>query len=62
MGSEMCIRDSSNVEGHEEGKIRYFVYNGGSPKYVQRINEVEQDGYRGIDFASTTQTADTASG
>jgi len=53
---------NSNVEGHEEGKVRYFVYNGGSPKYVQRINEIEQDGYRGIDFASATRTADTPSG
>ena len=25
---------NSNVAGHEEGTVRYFVYNGGTPKYV----------------------------
>ena len=25
---------NSNVPGHEHGKIRYLVYNGGTPKYV----------------------------
>ena len=25
---------NSNVAGHEEGNVRYFVYNGGTPKYV----------------------------
>jgi hypothetical protein len=36
---------NSNVPGHEEGKVRYFVYNGGSPKYVNIINKVAADGY-----------------
>ena len=39
---------NSNVEGHEEGSIRYFVYNGGMPKYVSVINEVAANGYEGL--------------
>ena len=39
---------NSNVPGHEHGKIRYFVYNGGTPKYVAAINEVAAKGYEGI--------------
>jgi cation diffusion facilitator CzcD-associated flavoprotein CzcO len=39
---------NSNVEGHEAGKVRYFVYNGGTPKYVAVINEVAQTGYEGL--------------
>jgi cation diffusion facilitator CzcD-associated flavoprotein CzcO len=41
---------NSNVPGHEHGKIRYLVYNGGSPKYVSRINEVAANSYEGIVF------------
>lgn len=43
---------NSNVPGHEHGKIRYLVYNGGSPKYVSKINEVAERGYEGINFSS----------
>ena len=39
---------NSNVEGHEAGTIRYLVYNGGMPKYVSKINEVAEHGYRGV--------------
>ncbi len=39
---------NSNVAGHEEGKVRYFVYNGGSPKYVERITSVAEQGYDGV--------------
>jgi len=39
---------NSNVDGHEHGKTRYFVYNGGTPKYVATINEVAAKGYEGI--------------
>ncbi len=46
---------NSNVVGHEEGKVRYFVYNGGAPKYVARINEVAARGYEGIDLGNTPQ-------
>jgi cation diffusion facilitator CzcD-associated flavoprotein CzcO len=41
---------NSNVEGHEHGKIRYFVYNGGAQKFVQKITEVADDNYAGIDL------------
>ncbi len=43
---------NSNVDGHEHGKIRYFVYNGGSPKYVATIKEVAEQGYGGITLTS----------
>ncbi len=39
---------NSNVDGHEAGRVRYFVYNGGSPKYVIRINEIAGNGYEGV--------------
>jgi len=39
---------NSNVAGHEHGKVRYFVYNGGAPKYVAKINDVAANGYDGI--------------
>jgi cation diffusion facilitator CzcD-associated flavoprotein CzcO len=42
---------NSNVEGHEEGKIRYFVYNGGSPKYLKRVTDEAKDGYPGVQFS-----------
>ena len=43
---------NSNVPGHEHGRIRYFVYNGGAPKYVARITQVAQNGYEGIVLTS----------
>ena len=42
---------NSNVEGHEECQIRYFVYNGGSPKFQRRIDSVRDNGYEGIAFS-----------
>ena len=53
---------NSNVEGHEEGTIRYLVYNGGTPKYVQKITEVVNDGYAGIRLASDAELANLAAG
>jgi hypothetical protein len=41
---------NSNVPGHEHGKVRYFVYNGGAQKYKAAINEVASSGYEGIEF------------
>ncbi len=41
---------NSNVEGHEHGKIRYFVYNGGAPKFVQKLSEIADAGYSGVEF------------
>ena len=41
---------NSNVPGHEEGNVRYLVYNGGAPKYSRTLDEVAADGYRGIEL------------
>lgn len=41
---------NSNVEGHEEGTIRYLVYNGGMPKYRKALNDTAEAGYKGIAF------------
>jgi cation diffusion facilitator CzcD-associated flavoprotein CzcO len=41
---------NSNVEGHEQGTIRYVVYNGGAPKFVKRLTSVAQNDYEGIAF------------
>ena len=38
---------NSNVDGHEAGRIRYFVYNGGSPKFRQTIIDIANEGYTG---------------
>jgi hypothetical protein len=43
---------NSNVPGHEHGRVRYMVYNGGAPKYVQRINDVAAKAYEGIRFVA----------
>jgi cation diffusion facilitator CzcD-associated flavoprotein CzcO len=43
---------NSNVEGHEAGRIRYFVYNGGAPKYVNTINDIAAKGYEGIELSN----------
>src|SRR5262245_51214139 len=43
---------NSNVPGHEEGTIRYFVYNGGTPKFVGIISDVAARGYEEIVFSS----------
>ena len=42
---------NSNVDGHEHGKTRYFVYNGGGPRYWRKLEEVTGDDYGGIDTA-----------
>ena len=44
---------NSNVPGHEAGRIRYFVYNGGTPKFVATINKVAEGGYEGVTFATS---------
>jgi cation diffusion facilitator CzcD-associated flavoprotein CzcO len=41
---------NSNVQGHEQGNIRYVVYNGGLPKFRAKITEVADSGYAGITF------------
>ena len=42
---------NSNVTGHEEGTVRYFVYNGGTPKFLGIINGVAAGEYQEIEFA-----------
>jgi cation diffusion facilitator CzcD-associated flavoprotein CzcO len=42
---------NSNVEGHEKGTIRYLVYNGGTPKYRKRVNQVAAEGYTGLELS-----------
>lgn len=39
---------NSNVDGHESGKIRHLVYNGGAPKYFSTITEVAGRDYEGL--------------
>jgi len=41
---------NANVAGHADGKVRYQAYFGGSPRYVNKINEVAAAGYAGIDM------------
>ena len=41
---------NSNVAGHQEGKIRYQAYFGGSPKYVAIIDQAAADGYPGVEL------------
>ena len=41
---------NSNVEGHEAGKIRHMVYNGGAPKYVETLVREAEGGYPGMKF------------
>ncbi len=42
---------NSNVEGHQEGKIRYQAYFGGSPRYVTAIEHVAAEGYPAISMS-----------
>lgn len=41
---------NSNVDGHEHGKVRHLVYNGGAPKYRATINQVADEGFKGLNF------------
>jgi cation diffusion facilitator CzcD-associated flavoprotein CzcO len=41
---------NSNVDGHEQGTIRYLVYNGGTPKFRARITDAADQGYTGIEL------------
>ena len=41
---------NSNLDGHEYGKTRYNIYNGGGPKYADRLQEEAQAGYAGINI------------
>jgi cation diffusion facilitator CzcD-associated flavoprotein CzcO len=41
---------NSNVDGHEQGTIRHYVYNGGTPKYRARLADVAEHDYAGLEF------------
>ena len=41
---------NSNVDGHEYGKTRYNIYNGGGPKYAKRLRECAANDYEGVSF------------
>ncbi len=43
---------NANVEGHQEGTVRYQAYFGGAPRYTSRVTEIAETGYPGIEFAS----------
>ena len=43
---------NSNVAGHEEGTVRYFLYNGGTPKFIAIANDVAAKGYQEIAFSA----------
>ncbi|MEL7157874.1 MAG: NAD(P)/FAD-dependent oxidoreductase [Actinomycetota bacterium] len=41
---------NSNIDGHEFGKTRYNIYQGGAPRYLKRIREVANENYEGVRF------------
>ena len=42
---------NSNLDGHEYGKTRYNIYNGGGPKYAKRLRQVVDSDYEGVSFS-----------
>jgi cation diffusion facilitator CzcD-associated flavoprotein CzcO len=41
---------NSNIEGHEHGKMRYNIYNGGGPRYARMLEESAENDYKGMYF------------
>jgi hypothetical protein len=41
---------NSNVEGHQEGKVRYQAYFGGAPKYRELVSREAVEGYPRVDM------------
>ena len=41
---------NSNIEGHEHGKMRYNIYNGGGPRYARMLQEAAENDYAGMYF------------
>ncbi len=41
---------NSNVDGHESGRVRHLVYNGGAPKFLATITQIAEEGYKGVTF------------
>ena len=52
---------NSNIEGHEYGKTRYNIYNGGVPRYANMLSEMTNNDYEGLYFSKnkTHYTADS---
>ena len=42
---------NSNLDGHEYGKMRYNIYNGGGPKYAKTLKHAEENDYKGVKFS-----------
>jgi cation diffusion facilitator CzcD-associated flavoprotein CzcO len=51
---------NSNVDGHEAGRVRYFIYNGGMPKYRKIIDGIAATGYEGVVFDGAERPAAAA--
>lgn len=41
---------NSNIEGHEYGRTRYNIYNGGVPRYAHMLSEMAENDYEGVCF------------
>ena len=41
---------NSNLDGHGYGNTRYNIYNGGGPKYADRLQQEAQEEYQGLTF------------
>jgi len=42
---------NSNVPGHDNGKPRYLLYNGGAYKYRTTLQQVAESGYAAMDLS-----------
>ena len=42
---------NSNLDGHEYGKTRYNLYNGGGPRYANKLRDVADSDYEGLTFS-----------
>jgi len=42
---------NSNLQGHEYGKMRYNIYNGGGPKYTSILDAAADNNYEGVEFS-----------
>lgn len=41
---------NANVEGHDDGTVRYVAYWGGAPRYTATVERIEAEGYPGVEF------------
>jgi len=42
---------NANVDGHQEGTVRYQAYFGGAPRYVTTIEDAAAKGYPQLDLS-----------